>query len=268
MRTLAALTPASSASRSEETVPIVLIRGLEQGPVVEREAGDRRLRDAAHVGNRSLLVGRPRRGRGPRPASVPTLCTFSQSVGAAIRSDRGRSWGWPSSRLRRCRPCSPRPCSCATPPGHQPQHRAWAIALAMFALASAALATGTSTGWDNGHVPGLLPAGRGGQRAVAGPGHGVPPGPAERTARRVLWGLVLFSGFAAGVLLSAPDGDGARHRDPGREGRLRRAAPRPGRRRQRRGRDGDHRRRGRLRGALRPGPAACPATAGSRAPTP
>ena len=27
---------------------------------------------------------------------------------------------------------------------------------------------------------------------------------AERTARRVLWGLVLFSGFAAGVLLSAP----------------------------------------------------------------
>ena len=33
---------------------------------------------------------------------------------------------------------------------HRPQHRAWAIALAMFALASAALATGTSTGWDNG----------------------------------------------------------------------------------------------------------------------
>ena len=37
--------------------------------------------------------------------------------------------------------------------GHQPQHRAWAIALAMFALASVALATGTSTGWDNGTFP-------------------------------------------------------------------------------------------------------------------
>ena len=31
-----------------------------------------------------------------------------------------------------------------------PQDRAWAIALALFALASAALATGTSTGWDHG----------------------------------------------------------------------------------------------------------------------
>ena len=34
--------------------------------------------------------------------------------------------------------------------GRKPQHRAWAIALAMFALASVALATGASTGWDNG----------------------------------------------------------------------------------------------------------------------
>ena len=33
---------------------------------------------------------------------------------------------------------------------HRPQDRAWTIALAMFALASAALATGVSTGWDNG----------------------------------------------------------------------------------------------------------------------
>ena len=32
----------------------------------------------------------------------------------------------------------------------RPQDRAWAISLAMFALASAALSVGTSTGWDNG----------------------------------------------------------------------------------------------------------------------
>jgi hypothetical protein len=87
--------------------------------------------------------------------------------------------------------------------GHQPQHRAWAIALAMFALASAALATGTSTGWDAGtfrvfyllgavvNVPWLA---MGTVYLFAAPG----------TARRVLWGLVLFSGFAAGVLFSAP----------------------------------------------------------------
>ena len=86
---------------------------------------------------------------------------------------------------------------------HQPQHRAWAIALAMFALASVALATGTSTGWDNGtfrafyllgavvNVPWLA---MGTVYLLA----------SERIARRVLWGLVLFSGFAAGVLLSCP----------------------------------------------------------------
>ena len=33
---------------------------------------------------------------------------------------------------------------------HRPEYRAWAISLALFALASAALATGTSTGWDRG----------------------------------------------------------------------------------------------------------------------
>jgi hypothetical protein len=86
---------------------------------------------------------------------------------------------------------------------HRPQHRAWAIALAMFALASAALATGTSTGWDNGtfrvfyllgavlNVPWLA---MGTIFLLASP----------TVARRVHWGLVLFSGFAAGVLLSCP----------------------------------------------------------------
>jgi hypothetical protein len=87
--------------------------------------------------------------------------------------------------------------------GHKPQHRAWAIALAMFALASAALATGTSTGWDQGtfrvfyllgavvNVPWLA---MGTVYLLARP----------ETSRRVLWGLVLFSGFAAGVLCVAP----------------------------------------------------------------
>ena len=87
--------------------------------------------------------------------------------------------------------------------GHRPQHRVWAIALAMFALASAALATGTSTGWDNGtfrvfylfgavlNVPWLA---MGTVFLLA----------SDQLARRVQWGLVLFSGFAAGVLLSCP----------------------------------------------------------------
>jgi hypothetical protein len=87
--------------------------------------------------------------------------------------------------------------------GHKPQDRAWAIALAMFALASVALATGTSTGWDRGtfrvfylfgavlNVPWLA---MGTVYLLASP----------QVARRVHWGLVLFSGFAAGVLVSAP----------------------------------------------------------------
>jgi hypothetical protein len=86
---------------------------------------------------------------------------------------------------------------------HRPQDRAWAIALAMFALASAALATGTSTGWDNGtfRVFYLL----GGVLNVPWLAMGtIFLLASEKVARRVHWGLVLFSGFAAGVVLSAP----------------------------------------------------------------
>src|SRR5713101_1985228 len=84
--------------------------------------------------------------------------------------------------------------------GHRPEHRAWAVALGMFALASAALATGASTGWDRGtfrvfylfgaivNVPWLA---AGTVFLLA----------SERVARRVQWGLVLFTGFAAGVVL-------------------------------------------------------------------
>ncbi len=85
----------------------------------------------------------------------------------------------------------------------RPQDLAWTISLAMFALASAALATGVSTGWDNGTfriffllgavltVPWLA---LGTIYLLAGPERG----------RRVQWGLVFFSGLATGVLLTAP----------------------------------------------------------------
>ena len=86
---------------------------------------------------------------------------------------------------------------------HQPQHRAWAIALAMFALASVALATGVSTGWDNGtfRVFYLLGAVLNVPWLAMGTLYLFV---AAVTARRALWGLAVFSGFAAGVVLSAP----------------------------------------------------------------
>jgi hypothetical protein len=80
---------------------------------------------------------------------------------------------------------------------------AWAVALAMFAFASAALAVGVSTGWDNGtfrifylfgailNVPWLA---LGTVALLIG----------ESAARRARWYLVFFSGLAAGVMFSAP----------------------------------------------------------------
>lgn len=85
----------------------------------------------------------------------------------------------------------------------RPQDLAWTISLAMFALASAALSVGVSTGWDNGTfriffllgavltVPWLA---LGTVYLLAGPDRG----------RKVQWGLVLFTGLATGVLLTAP----------------------------------------------------------------
>jgi hypothetical protein len=85
----------------------------------------------------------------------------------------------------------------------KPHELAWTIALAMFALASAALATGVSTGWDNGtfrafyllgavlNVPWLA---LGTVYLLFG----------TKAGRRVQWGLVLFTGLAIGVMLSAP----------------------------------------------------------------
>ena len=84
-----------------------------------------------------------------------------------------------------------------------PQDGAWALALGMFALASVALATGTATGWDTGtfrvfylfgavlDVPWLA---LGTVYLLAAP----------VDARRCRQVLLVFSGFAAGVLASAP----------------------------------------------------------------
>jgi hypothetical protein len=83
-----------------------------------------------------------------------------------------------------------------------PHQGAWTVALAMYAVASAALATGASTGWDGGTyrvfylfgavlvVPWLA---LGTVYLVAG----------RAAGRRVLMGLLVLSGFAAGVLLTA-----------------------------------------------------------------
>lgn len=87
--------------------------------------------------------------------------------------------------------------------GRQPHQLAWTVALAMFALASIALALGVTTGWDDGtfrvfylfgailNVPWLA---LGTVYLLFGSAAG----------RRCQWALVLVSGLAAGVLISAP----------------------------------------------------------------
>ena len=84
-----------------------------------------------------------------------------------------------------------------------PHQGAWTFALALFALASAALATAASTGWDRGtfrafyllgavlNVPWLA---LGTVYLLGG----------RRIGDRVRTGLVLFTGFAIGVMLAAP----------------------------------------------------------------
>jgi hypothetical protein len=87
--------------------------------------------------------------------------------------------------------------------GRRPQDRAWTIALALFALASAALATGVSTGWDNGsfRVFFLLGAVLSVPWLALGTVHLLArPVVGRRTERA----LVFLSGLAAGVLLAAP----------------------------------------------------------------
>lgn len=86
---------------------------------------------------------------------------------------------------------------------HRAQDRAWTIALALFALASAALATGVSTGWDNGtfRIFFLLGAVLSVPWLALGTVHLLAR---PTVARRVELGLVFASGLATGVLLTAP----------------------------------------------------------------
>jgi hypothetical protein len=85
----------------------------------------------------------------------------------------------------------------------RPQDLAWTLSLAMFALASAALAAGVSTGWTNelfrlffllGAVLTVPWLALGTVYLLAGKARG----------RRVQWGLVFFSGLAMGVIFTAP----------------------------------------------------------------
>lgn len=87
----------------------------------------------------------------------------------------------------------------------KPHELAWTVSLTMFALASAALAMGQSTGWDRAtfrafyllgavlNVPWLA---LGTVYLLFGP----------NTGRRAQWAIVGFTGLATGVLLSAPMG--------------------------------------------------------------
>ncbi len=86
---------------------------------------------------------------------------------------------------------------------HRPQDRAWTIALAFVALASAALATGASTGWDNGTFRTfyLLGAILSVPWLALGSLYLLMP---IATARRVERVLVIFSAVATGVMLAAP----------------------------------------------------------------
>lgn len=84
-----------------------------------------------------------------------------------------------------------------------PHLLAWTVALALFALASAALAVGVSTGWDTGafRVFYLLGAIVNVPWLALGTVYllkGVEAG------RRAHWALVFFSGLATGVMLSTP----------------------------------------------------------------
>jgi hypothetical protein len=85
----------------------------------------------------------------------------------------------------------------------KPHELAWTISLTMFAVASAALATGAATGWDRGTFRAFYLLG-----AVL-----TVPWLALGTiflllgttaGRRVQWALVLFTGLATGVLVTAP----------------------------------------------------------------
>jgi hypothetical protein len=84
-----------------------------------------------------------------------------------------------------------------------PHQAAWTVALVLFALASAAFATGSSTGWDDGtfRVFYLLGAILNVPWLALGTVYLLTN---RRLGNRVRAGLVFFSGLATGVMLSTP----------------------------------------------------------------
>jgi hypothetical protein len=86
---------------------------------------------------------------------------------------------------------------------HRPQDRAWTVALVFFALASAALATGVSTGWDNGtfRIFYLLGAVLSVPWLALGTVHLLARPAIGRRSEQV---LVFLTGLATGVVLAAP----------------------------------------------------------------
>lgn len=85
----------------------------------------------------------------------------------------------------------------------RPHERAWTISLWMFALASAALATGVATGWDGFTYRAFFALGAVLNVPWLGLGTLYLLGNADR-ARRVEWALVLFTGLALGAVAVAP----------------------------------------------------------------
>jgi hypothetical protein len=104
--------------------------------------------------------------------------------------------------------------------GRGPHQLSWAISLACFAAASAALALGASTGWD----PGTYRTFYLGGAILSVPWLALGTvfllfgGRAGRATRVV---LVFFSGLATGVVFTAGTRADQRHRDPGRQGHVR-----------------------------------------------
>jgi hypothetical protein len=87
--------------------------------------------------------------------------------------------------------------------GRRRHERAWTVALAMYAAASAALATGEANGWDAGTfrafylfgaVLNVVWLGLGTVELLGG----------ERIGRRATGAVLAFSGLAAGIVLAAP----------------------------------------------------------------